>query len=993
MRKAIRAAWVLSAALAVAAALPAQQAPADAFTGGLHVVLHEALFRKATPQEGRAHLVLSLEADAGKWHRVWGQALGYNNGVHTGVVREAAVTRDAIRLKVLVLTDGDMWVPGGHVGVYAIDLKRGEAGTLAGTYEGSFKGAAISGTATGKLAPPRPIRIKGFQDLDPQAHPRVLFRRSDLPALRDKLKTPFGQAYFELAAKSWDPISLGVLYQLTGEKKFAEAAEKIIREYKEDFFVGSGGSGGTGHKLVSVALAYDLCYDAWGADLRDDLRRRILKGIDSLQLFLEGPANYHPCSNYYGPGRGSAAIASLALWGEKGPEPAKPPDPVSEAKAIKPVAGYTPGKGVPVVDFQPGQPPRQWLCGGPIDIQASGAFFLTLAEYAVSGAHEGAGKTLASFAGGKPRAITLTFRKLPAECVTDAGVALDKLADPAKCSTTVLFAVLKVAADEVVGLCRGQAATKVFLSGAELDDESYYRLTPGLYPMLVVHAAAKSTGTIAPRLSAPASADLALRRAAYDVRLALWQADHDDWKRLGGADPGLIRRFHVGHRQVWRHYRLGIGDGGFHAETGSYSLIGGWYPLVYATAYLKVFGRNASAWPDVTHLMPRRMMQVLFCTDGKPMVQKVNSVVGFDPNWVAAALPIVPDEWKPAMLWGWNYARGVTGEADRAKILGSRGAFTGGLTLAQAFCHYPLEMKPVHPGKIMPLTWQAPTFGLDVFRSGWQGSDEFIAQVFAKASLIAGWNHGNAATFRVLGLGHGWVTGSVGRVGFRIQEPVVMLPTNETQERACGRLAYRKVQPDGSGIVTIDLNDVYSAPSEKKHAELYDGNLIRHPENLVESGITGLRAFAFDYSGAAGTPCLAVIVDKIVGGRRRFWQWQLSAEMLSQVKIDGRTFTIDQGDATMKATFVTPEDPELAARNEMVRVGKLGDKHRSFEGNLSRVIAAGKDHFFVVLTFQRGAPPPVRIEGHGLAAKVTVGRQTVRFEDGPPARIVLQPLK
>ncbi len=130
-----------------------------------------------------------------------------------------------------------------------------------------------------------------------------------------------------------------------------------------------------------------------------------------------------------------------------------------------------------------------------------------------------------------------------------------------------------------------------------------------------------------------------------------------------------------------------------------------------------------------------------------------------------------------------------------------------GLKFVLPFLNYPLEAQPEPPGKSMPLTWDAPGFGYHCFRNGWQGNDEFIAQAFLKASNISGWSHPNAGTFAIQGLGHEWVHGSTDRVGFREQEPVVLLPDDQINEGACGQLVYRKVESDGSGILSIDMDE------------------------------------------------------------------------------------------------------------------------------------------------------------------------------------------
>ncbi|MFC1462088.1 hypothetical protein ACFLQU_00640, partial [Verrucomicrobiota bacterium] len=350
--------------------------------------------------------------------------------------------------------------------------------------------------------------------------------------------------------------------------------------------------------------------------------------------------------------------------------------------------------------------------------------------------------------------------------------------------------------------------------------------------------------------------------------------------------------------------------------------------------------------------------------DGSRTPLEVNNVGGLDQAWCAAAFPRVPDEWKAGVLWLWNRSAGVTNLASVGKVFER---LEGGPNLADAFGGYPLSpegdswsIKPVHPSRSLPLTWKAPKFGYYCFRSGWQGGDEFIAQVSTREKPVKGRNCANAGAFRIFGLGHPWVAGPAGPTGFRVQEPCVVLPEDEYNERACGQLTHLETEEDGSGVMTIDLNDVYG---EKR---------------------TGLRAMAFDYSGKSGAPALVVLVDKIVGGDERLWLWQLPRGKLDEVEIGKNSFTMSYRDASMKATFIAPNDVKIEATRDRVRAGKLGGPNGLFEGRLDRVKArapAGAS-FFVVITFQRKAPPEVDVKGKGLEAKITVGRRTVRFGDG-----------
>jgi len=647
-----------------------------------------------------------------------------------------------------------------------------------------------------------------------------------------------------------------------------------------------------------------------------------------------------------------------------------PPDLGDEKSAMTAPADFQPGEGVPVIDFGPGKTPARWLAAGPIAFKVHIDQVESVLQNGRRRPAAGDAVSFGTLVGGRPEMVSVAFKALPAEAAGEAGVDLAKLVPAAGPSTIFLFAALKVDREVTVGLAKGHPDTTVWLAGSRLEEGASYRLAPGLYPLLVAHATAKSSGVVAPRFDLPGSGALAFQRIGRDLAMATWQQDHRIWEE-GGADPVKMRLFDVGYQQVYQHYRLGIGDGGFQAETGSYADIASSYPLVSAAMYRPMFGRQPSGYPDVAYLLPRRMMQVWFPPAGKPYAHKINSAAGFRVDWCAAAFPIVPDRYKPGLLWAWNRVCGVTGKADAARVLEK----AEGLHLADAFVNYPLDMEPGDPAAVMPRSWQAPTFGYHCFRSGWEGRDEFISQVFVKASLIKGWNHPNAGTLRVFGFGRPWVAGSYDRVGFRVQEPVLVLPEDEHNEGACGRLAALDTAADGSACISIDLRDVYAGK-----ASLFDRNLVPRPERFADSGISGLRALAFDYGRASGAPCLVAVVDKIAGGKSRLWLWPLPEGALEKVKVEGNTFTIDYGDASMKATFVSPRGVRVQAASEEVALGDLANAHASFQGRLDRIKAGGEGDFFVVATFQRGPAPAVKVEGQGLDATVTVGRQTVRFD-------------
>lgn len=783
---------------------------AEPLTGEVEVELRDGLFGGKTVGESPADLVLALAAHDGQWERVWGHAFRFNTTDHDGRVTEAAVTPDAMRLAVNMHVHGDLFTrDAGGPATYTIELKRQQDGALAGTYQGTWRGQRVNGLAVGTIKPPRPVRVKDYAPVQPGEHPRVLFRKGDLPKLKEKAATEFGKAAVAKLTASPGAVEQGLMYQLTGDPKYAEHARAAVTKTPPT----------DGNSAYSVALAYDLCYDAWPDDFKRGVEAKLATVIArcfwNLTSVSAKYANWHPCSNYSGPHRGGAAIATLALWGEKGPKPDRLPEP----------------------EFAP-----------------------------------------------------------PGDGPTD---------------------------------------------DAPLDDA--------------------------------AKAELAELQKA--------------WETSGGIDPRLTYLFEEGERQMYHAYRLGIGTGGFQAEIGSYSLIGVPAPLEYATLYRTMFGRDLSPYPDATAFAARMVMTTTFRGDGKGFSQPINGISAPQPTYFARNFPIVPDPLKPAVLWAWNRTLGITDEKSAAKALDDN--------VVRGFINYPLDLKPLPPAECMPLTWEAPTRGLYVFRNGWKGAQgDVVLQVFTKEQPIGGWNHPNAGTLNLQGLGHEWAVSPSDRNGYRWEESVVKMPDDEISEDNCAHRRFLRTATDGSGALSIDMNDVYGGTKLRKAVDKL-GQPVMRPmdgyeqstgrridENWLDAPIKGMRAVAVDYSGKSGAPAVIVLADKITGGGAKHWLWQLPAEAKGKVKVANNTFTVDYGDASLTATFIAPEHVHVEAlQKTMTFLSKGGSrKGLPFSREMNAVQSTGGDNFLVVLTLQRGPAPTVKSEGNGLTAKITVGEQTFAFD-------------
>jgi hypothetical protein len=223
-------------------------------------------------------------------------------------------------------------------------------------------------------------RPKGFEPPKAGEHPRLLFRRSDLPALRKKAQTAEGKAILRrlrqlLDGKQGETMTTvfrsgekapgknnnaeqpgiytighvagyGLLYQLTGEKKYAEFGRRCFEKALEGVpdrdrrygFRNPGGPLRAGPSVGWYAVGYDLCYDGWDEAAREKYGRAIAeynekssskrenlasdlevlaRGTRFLGPHFRRSRRTPPASNHFGLQVGGASLALLAITGEK----------------------------------------------------------------------------------------------------------------------------------------------------------------------------------------------------------------------------------------------------------------------------------------------------------------------------------------------------------------------------------------------------------------------------------------------------------------------------------------------------------------------------------------------------------------------------------------------------------------------------------------------------------------------------------------------------
>jgi len=231
----------------------------------------------------------------------------------------------------------------------------------------------LTATAQEGGSGPWPAPVKDWVAPQPGEHPRLFFRKTDLPKLKEKAKTPEGQAIVKRLRQLLDgangdgmptefnpnkgkqpdgagkfsesaPVGktytifhgagFGFLWQLTGEKKYADLGRQCVEKALDGTrdrdnrysFRDPGGALRCGPSVGAIAMAYDLCYDGWDADFRKKVVEAFLSYDEGPNMSLESCAlgkRQHPGSNHWGAEIGGPAMVLLAVRGDPGADEMK----------------------------------------------------------------------------------------------------------------------------------------------------------------------------------------------------------------------------------------------------------------------------------------------------------------------------------------------------------------------------------------------------------------------------------------------------------------------------------------------------------------------------------------------------------------------------------------------------------------------------------------------------------------------------------------------
>ncbi len=930
------------------------------FSGALSIELENGVTRKGRYDDKVAvphNFTLDLICENGVWRKdVWGFGQSFSRASHHGEITESKWEGETLRLAVKMTMNRDA-LNEDVEGNYSIELKR-DGAAMEGAYSGVYHEAPIKGAAHARIHPLH-AKIPGVEEVKSGEHPRLVFRKIDLPKLKAAAKTPAGQAILaQLQArlnapsgprdKAYHAAGHGLLYLLNDDPQQAEAAFQINEAALRDDFCTSRFL--SADALIGVALAYDFCYDAWTPEYRGMVasfiedrasymlaitgdtaqRQGIQPNLSDFEVFVG--------SDWQGVVRGAAAIAALSILHDPAPPLAAATDE-PKLKMIEAIPNLDLGRGVPVSKFESDIVPVNWIFAGPFtppDRNAwgpdapPGGSKEPLDYLQNIGGHTGARADV----GTRVRAFGMArdFAVLPSRVVSLAKSSKEKnivdvcaavsdwpSLDKDRPSVAYYYTVIDNDTPRAV-----QVATHnwnyvpqmaLWLSGQPIKHNEYVRLAAGKHTLLVRVALASHNqpAWIAPRFS-----ELTEEEAQQAERGVVWtwQEKQKNLAAIGPTFERVQENETIAEEALRRFLAMGINDCAEEANPGIAGALSQ-SVLPFLTAYRNVHGEDFATGTSAETVLPYLMTQVQSPAFGKEQPVREIRAVSHNAEIFSLGIGIVSrPELKDPARWVFSCLWGMGGDKSFAINLPHHAAY--------ALANLARDTDPAQPAALSNAFEDAQQ-NVFVFRNQFKNADDIIATVNLAAFRTRKLARDSAAPpfYRLAGLGGRW----------QLRE------ARERDDRTDDAMAFLKSafvpKPDGSGVLT--------ALSE-----------ITQPKTVR-------KTFAADYSGSSGVPALFVIAQK--NSSRLNWTLDASANYAVNIGTADRSFTVAApSGATLQGTLV----------GSVARLATRG---------LSNTLdVTGPSDCVLVLTLQKGPAPEVKVEGAGADQKIVVGGQTINFD-------------
>jgi hypothetical protein len=391
----------------------------------------------------------------------------------------------------------------------------------------------------------------------------------------------------------------------------------------------------------------------------------------------------------------------------------------------------------------------------------------------------------------------------------------------------------------------------------------------------------------------------------------------------------------IAQRNVIRYFDTAIGDRGIGTEGDHYTT----EPLrltilPFLQAYRNVQGIDIA--PSKTQWFLPFYLTRSLPIDGELTINTYGRHrFSPPPSFYGIGLPTVADKFLPGVLWFLERydpqsTYGVSADLPISAIYALQG--------------YPENPQIINPAQLWERVIVDQQKGFYSFRNQWRDKSDITASIYLKQELLrASWSFPDAGSFRIAGLEQEWAIAGMSEPQPENENVVV---TSKSDNKSAKPIHFQ-AEPDGSGIITLEKAN-------------------------------WLRSFAVDYSEASESLGLFAIVDRFEMQETADFQPKIwTMHVTGQVTLKNNSFTIKSpSGATMEGTFISPQGVELTTVSN-------GEGKQTLQ-------ARGINNFFVVMRIQQGSPLPLIIKGNGLNAKVTIGKQTIRFNG---SKIVLEQIK